>query len=338
MAGPGHPLEPAHAQQGRGHGGPGVAGADHGRGPAVAHQLGRPDERGVLLAAHPLGRVLVHGDDLGAGDELEAEGVAHLVGRADQHHRDAPRRRPGGPRPRSRPGPGRRPWRRPPPAGGQRVGDGRGRPAQLSRPRRPGGPCTTRSSGRPRGAPWPGGSGGTRCGPAGSSTQLEAWRLRPLALDVFFLGTAIVGSPDPRRPGRAASGRRASGPGAVRRASLRRRSAVRGRPEHVEVSPPGVPRRHAGAGSSLRSTPHSGTGPGSPGAERGQGQLEQHGVVDQGLEVELVVDQRVGLLVVGVAVARSARRTARAPRRQLAADRHRAAPAHPRSTGPSPCR
>ena len=46
---------------------------DHGRGLAVAHQLGRPDQRRVLLAPHALGRVLVHGDDLGAGDELEAQ-------------------------------------------------------------------------------------------------------------------------------------------------------------------------------------------------------------------------------------------------------------------------
>ena len=39
-AGPDDPGQPAHPEQRRRHGGPGVAGADHGRGPAVAHQLG----------------------------------------------------------------------------------------------------------------------------------------------------------------------------------------------------------------------------------------------------------------------------------------------------------
>ena len=88
-AGPDHAGQPAHAQQRGGHGGPGVAGADHGRGLAVAHQFGRPHQRGVLLAPHAAGRVLVHGDDLGAGDEREPEGVADLLGRAHQHDRDA---------------------------------------------------------------------------------------------------------------------------------------------------------------------------------------------------------------------------------------------------------
>ena len=46
------PLDAAHAQQGAGHGGPGVAGADHGRGHAVADRLGGAHERRVLHGAH----------------------------------------------------------------------------------------------------------------------------------------------------------------------------------------------------------------------------------------------------------------------------------------------
>ena len=188
------PLQPAHPQQGTGHGGPRVPGADHGQGPAVADGLGGPHERGVLLAADPLAGILVHADDLGGGEDLEPPGVTHLVGRANQDdRRSRVPRRPGGRRPRSRPAPGHRPWRRPPPATGARR-RGRGR-----RGRRPLVDFDGLSALVPPAvrADHVGHLGvlALRADAAGRrpSTQFEARRLRLFALDVFFLGTAIVG-------------------------------------------------------------------------------------------------------------------------------------------------
>ena len=189
------PGQPAHAQQRRGHGRPGVAGRDHGGGLAVAHQLGGADQRGVLLAAHPAGRVLVHGDDLGAGDEVEALGVADLLGRPDQHDarcraRSAARRAPStiSPGALSPPmastatgsvasvsGDGRSPRRLKsvdldglatlvPAAAGADDVRGLGRLAVRAHAAR-----------RP------------------AQTPAAAWWLRPLALDFFFLGTAMDG-------------------------------------------------------------------------------------------------------------------------------------------------
>ena len=62
-------LHPTHAQQGRRHRGPGVAGGHHCTGRAVAHGLGGAHQRGVLLAANPLRRVIVHLDDFRGTDE-----------------------------------------------------------------------------------------------------------------------------------------------------------------------------------------------------------------------------------------------------------------------------
>ena len=87
-AGPHHAGQPAHAQQRRSHGGTRVAGRHHGGGLPVAHQLGGPHQGGVLLAAHTPGRVLVHADDLGAGQQLQALGVADQLGRAHEHNAD----------------------------------------------------------------------------------------------------------------------------------------------------------------------------------------------------------------------------------------------------------
>ncbi len=56
---------------------------------AVAHQFGRAHERGVLLSSHAGGRVVVHGDDLGAGKDLETERVTEQFGHADQDDREA---------------------------------------------------------------------------------------------------------------------------------------------------------------------------------------------------------------------------------------------------------
>ena len=61
-----------------------------------------------------------------------------------------------------------------------------------SRPRWPGGRRTSRSWGTRRGAAWPGGTAGRRCAAAPTASSCEARRLRLLAFEVFFLGTAIV--------------------------------------------------------------------------------------------------------------------------------------------------
>ena len=59
-----------------------------------------------------------------------------------------------------------------------------------SRPRWPGGRRTSRSWGTPRGAAWPGGTGG-RCSGRAPSRHADARRLRLLAFEVFFFGTAM---------------------------------------------------------------------------------------------------------------------------------------------------
>ena len=174
---------------------PVLPGRHHGGGLPVAHELGGPDQGGVLLAAHPAGRVLVHADDLGAGQQLQALGVADQLGRADEDDADAVLL--GGPAgalddfaggqvaAHGVDGNGQR---------GQRLGAGTLAPAaQVSRPRPLGAPCTSRSWGRPRGASWTPGSAGTRCGRGRSRRQAPARWLRPLALDFFFLGTAMAG-------------------------------------------------------------------------------------------------------------------------------------------------
>ena len=162
---------------------------------AVAHQLGGADQRGVLLAAHPAGGVLVHGDDLGAGDQVQALGVADLVGRADQDDADAvllggaagalddvggglvAAHRVDGDR-----------------EGGQCLGRRALAPAaQVSRPRPLGAPCTSRSWGRRRAASSTPGSAGTTLRGGRPRRHAAAWWLRPFALDFFFFGTAMDG-------------------------------------------------------------------------------------------------------------------------------------------------
>ena len=133
----GHALDAAHAQQGRGHRRPGVAGRDHGRGLVVAHGLGRADERRVLLGADARARVVAHADDLGRGDhvELTAERLQDL-GPPDEDDGDTQF---GGGALRSLDD-----------GVGSVVaahgvdGDGQHH-REVSRPRRPGGPCTSRS-------------------------------------------------------------------------------------------------------------------------------------------------------------------------------------------------
>ena len=187
---------------------------DHGAGLAVAHQLGRPHQGGVLLAAHaPAGSSSMAMTSVQATSSRPG-GVADLLGRADQHDRDAVLvGGPAGPgddlagglvAAHGVDGDGQ---------GGQRLGRRTLAPAaQVSRPRRPGAPCTSRSSGRPRGASWTPGSAGTRCAAGGSAARPPAWRLRPFALDVFFFGTAIVGLQRSVR-GAAPDGRARPGPG-----------------------------------------------------------------------------------------------------------------------------
>ena len=117
---------------------------------------------------------------------------------------------------------------------------------QVSRPRPPSGPCTTRSWGTPRGAPSPSLQWGQmlRGGTARAATAERLHGLRPLALDVFFLGTAIVGLQARwiGRPGRAAAGPLP----ACRRPKTQPSGASGDGPEHVEASPTGVLRCHAG--------------------------------------------------------------------------------------------
>ncbi len=157
------PSEATHAEQRRAHRRSGVAGRDHRTGLAISDQLGGAHERGVLLASNALSRVLVHADDLGARDQLQAQRVAHQLRWSHEDHVDAHLVdglacsgddlggglvTPHG------------------------IDDDRERPdrCQLSRPRSPGDPCTNRSSGRPRAGSWRSGSAGRRCatGPRGA--------------------------------------------------------------------------------------------------------------------------------------------------------------------------
>ena len=146
--------------------------------------------------------------------------------------------------------------------------------AQVSRPRPLGDPCTSHSSGTPRAASWPPGSAGRRCAPAGTSRQAAAWWERPFALDFFFFGTAIDGSP-----------------GGVGRGAPGGRSRL---PEHVEVSPPGVSRGNAAAFALVAVGAAHGAQAGAvvP-AQRRHGKFEHDGVPRQRAEVDEVVDDGV---------------------------------------------
>jgi len=56
---------------------------------AVAHEFGAAHERGVLLLAHAVGGVVVHGDHLGAGEHRQSEGIAHEFRNADESDRES---------------------------------------------------------------------------------------------------------------------------------------------------------------------------------------------------------------------------------------------------------
>ena len=142
-----------------------------------------------FMRAHARAGVGVHGDDLGRREHLEAAGVADLVGPADEHDGDAELGRAPAWRPRrSRRGPGRRPSRRRRWAGSSAsvTGDA------ISRRRWPGGRGTSRSCRTRRGAAWLAPHRGQMLRAGASSVQAEARRLRLFALEVFFLGTAMV--------------------------------------------------------------------------------------------------------------------------------------------------
>ena len=191
----GDPPDPAHTEQGAGHGGAGVPGADHGVGPPVADGLGAAHQRRVLLAAHALGRVVVHGHDLAGVEEAprcrpgrresspsssgpttgswpdeedgdarlgRQQGAGHDLARGpvaahgvDRHQRD---RRAGAVTAGSAAG-----ARRSADLGHLQCHVPPGRPGSLDL-ERPGARRTTRSWGRRRGAAWSGGSGGTATG------------------------------------------------------------------------------------------------------------------------------------------------------------------------------
>ena len=235
----------------------------------------------VLLAAHPLA-----GSSSIAMTSVQGTSSSPLVSPTARAGRPARRRcrLVGGsaaPR-RSRPAPCRRPWRRRRPAAWPAPRRRALAPAaQVSRPRRPGDPCTSRSSGRPRAGL---GRLAVRAHAARGPAQppVAAWRLWPLALEVFFLGTAMVDTPD--RSVRAAS---RVPPGGTLAALAAGASPPGRRPEHVEVSPPGVPGGDAATvalvavGAALRAEARR-----SPPCTGAPGQLEDHRVPDHGAQVD----------------------------------------------------
>ena len=143
----------------------------------------------------------MHLDDLPGRDDREAAGVAEAVGIADQHYRQAGLGGLDGAGHDLGRGPvaahgvhGDRPEF--PPAGptrpaGDGAGSGRLGSRLVSQRRGPGGPCTTRRSGTPRAGSLALWHWGQTLRAGDSSTQALARRLRLLALEVFFLGTAM---------------------------------------------------------------------------------------------------------------------------------------------------
>ena len=285
-----------------GHGRPGVAGRDHGRGLAVAHQLGRPHQRGVLLAAHPAGRVLVHGDDLGAGARAPGPGCrppgrAGPPGRRRRRARSAARRAP------STISPGALS----PPMASTATGSVASVSGEGRSPRRlksvdldrlaPLVPAAARADHVRRL-----GRLAVRAhaaGRAGPGATPPAWWLRPLALDFFFFGTAMDGLQRSVRALRALTD--GAGP---------RRNRL---PEHVEVSPPGIAWGNAATVALVAVGPALGAQAGAVLPAQGRhGQLEHDGVAHQRPQVDVVVDDRVELLV-RRARQRGRRRSARGP-------------------------
>ena len=250
---------------------PGVAGRHHGRRLAVADRLGRPHQGRVLLAADAAGRVLVHGDDLGrrrcTGRPPRVEAV-----RADEDDGDAELvDRPGGRRRRSRPAPGRRPWRRR--RWGASARSGIGQTSMATRLYQPHVPHTTwgslacRTAGRALRA---GSRRAPRRGPAAARL-----RLRGLLLgDSHRTRVLLAGSREMQPAYRAAlTGRAGRDGGAPFRSALSSRLVA----QRVERRPAGIARRSTRSRRrlTLRSAPHTGHEPRAvvP-AQRGQGQLQ----------------------------------------------------------------
>src|SRR5262249_13701286 len=131
------------------------------------------------------------------------------------------------------------------------------------------------------------------------SRQLEARRLRLLAFEVFFLGTAIVVS--------FALGRVV--------------------PEGVECRPPGVDDAdHVSAVALVAVGPTFGAQTQAVVEAEGRlGQLEQHSVARQGRQIDLVAPKRIGLLTVTVLLIQLTNVAV-----DHASDRPKAAPALPR--------
>ena len=186
MAGRATPLMRPMRSSARGHGGAGVAGADHGRRLAVAHRLGGPHQRRVLHASHARPGVGVHGDDLGRRRSPRGRrSVAELLGPADQHDGDAELG--GGPHGalrRSRRAPCRRPWRRRRWAASAHAVAGSvdvdGLAAVVPAA------VAAHDVGQLGGA-----AAGQMLRAGALSVQADARRLRLFDLEVFFLGTAI---------------------------------------------------------------------------------------------------------------------------------------------------
>ena len=166
---------------------------------AVAHRLGGPHERRVLLAAHALGRVLVHGDDLGgldaaAGRRDVAEAVGGPTSTTGMPSSSAARCGAGDDLAR----------RRSPPMASTAIGKHQAvdRSADVDGDAvlvpAAGGAHRVRAAWRRRTA-------GTALRAGASSCHAPARWLRVFDFDFFFLGTAIVGILSWNSSGRAAA-------------------------------------------------------------------------------------------------------------------------------------
>ena len=175
------------------------------------------------------------------------------------------------------------PGARSPPMASTATGSGRPvaspRPARApttSRLRRPVGPCTTRSWGRPRAGPWRAGTAGTRCGPGGRAPSSRRAGYGSSPWMSFSWGRPSSITPQ--------VGSRSTIPGRPRQFPAPR-SGTRRTSRAAQRSSRGVSQRQA---CSFRLTPHIGHRPRHPSRQSGgDGELEQDGVVDQVLEIDL---------------------------------------------------
>ena len=261
----------------------------------------------------------VHGDDLGRGDDLEAAGVADLVGPADEHDGNAELL--GG-----LPGAATiSAGALSPPMASTAMGSiGWGSWVARLRSLRTRGPAqSTSMAWRPWYQPqlphttwgtWPTPHRGhmLRAGvdeSPGRSPAAAALGLRGLLLGDGHGGYLGRGWDGRDRPVGHGGRERASGRGDPGRTNAENRSGVSRRTEGRRGRPSGGraaarrPRRSAPvAAPSTVAGKRSGRGPGSRAAQRRQRQGEQHGVAHQRLEVDVLAGERPGLALGRVAL------------------------------------